>query len=120
MFWMKIMSDTIFSKIIDGEIPCDKVYEDEEFIAFKDIKPMAPVHILIIPKRRDIASLQSIPPSDMNILAGVGRIAQKLAVDFGIEDSGYRLVTNVGPDSRREVEHLHFHLIGGRYLGSIG
>ncbi|NGX39288.1 MAG: Purine nucleoside phosphoramidase [Chlamydiae bacterium] len=105
---------TIFGKIIKGELPCEKVFESETILAFKDIAPKAPVHILIVPKK-EIHDLQSLRPEDFSILGEVVLVAQKLAAEFGIEE-GYRLVTNNGPGSGQTVFHLHFHLMGGRRL----
>lgn len=109
---------TIFKKIIDGELPADKVYEDERILAFKDIHPQAPVHILIIPKK-EIAYLQDMQEQDFDLLGDIVKVAQKLAVQFKL-DNGYRLVVNNGPDSGQEVFHLHFHLLGGERLAKLG
>jgi histidine triad (HIT) family protein len=108
---------TIFKKIIDGKLPCDKVYEDEDIIAFKDIKPLAPIHILIVPKK-EIVSLQAMQEADFHLLGKVAFAAQKIATELGLED--YRLITNNGPLAGQTVFHLHFHLIGGRALGLLG
>ena len=105
---------TIFGKIIAGEIPAEKVFESERILAIKDIAPVAPVHILIMPKKA-IASLQDLREEDLSLVAEIVLVAQKLAVQFGIAD-GYRLVTNNGEDGGQTVFHLHFHLIGGRKL----
>ncbi len=109
--------ETIFSKIIRKEIPADIVYEDDQVLAFRDIHPVAPVHILIIPKK-EIASLASITEENKELMGEILLVAKKLAEQEGIAQTGYRLVTNSGEDSTREVEHLHFHLIGGKPLGS--
>ncbi len=106
---------TVFQKIIDGKLPCQKVFENERILAFKDIAPIAPVHILIIPKKA-YASLQEVPEADLGIIAEIAGVAQKLAKEFHLED-GYRLLTNCGPLSGQLVLHLHYHLIGGRKLG---
>jgi len=108
---------TIFSKIINGDLPSDKVFEDDDVIAFKDINPVAPVHILIVPKK-EIPDLQSVSVQDLPIIAHVAKVAQKLAEENGIVD-GYRLLTNNGAGAGQEVFHLHFHLIGGRKLGAL-
>lgn len=105
---------TVFGKIIKGEIPCDKVFENEAVIAFKDIAPKAPVHILIVPKK-EIPSLQDLGPEDYPLLGEVVNVAQQLAKEYGIE-GGYRLLTNNGPGAGQSVFHLHFHLIGGKTL----
>jgi histidine triad (HIT) family protein len=108
---------TIFGKIIAGELPADKVYEDDRIIAFKDIHPVAPVHILIVTKK-EIPNLQSMSASDFFLLGDIVRVAQELAHKFGLGD-GYRLLTNNGPHAGQIVNHLHFHLIGGHKLGPI-
>lgn len=109
---------TIFGKIIKGELPCEKVFENERFLVIKDIHPIAPVHLLIIPKK-EIASLQAAAKNDLHLIGEVMLIAQTLATQFGIED-GYRLLTNNGADAGQTIFHLHFHLIGGRPLGAMG
>lgn len=109
---------TVFSKIIKGELPSEKVYESENVLAFKDIHPKAPVHILIVPKK-EIKDLQSMQSEDYPILMEIVEAAQKIAQEFGVAD-GYRLLTNNGPSAGQEVFHLHFHLLGGKKLGSIG
>ncbi|NGX26186.1 MAG: Purine nucleoside phosphoramidase [Chlamydiae bacterium] len=105
---------TIFGKIIKGEIPCEKVFENENIFAFKDIAPAAPVHILILPKK-EIPNIQSLGPEDYPLLGEIIGVAQKLAKEFGVE-KGYRLLTNNGPESGQTIFHLHFHLIGGKRL----
>lgn len=107
---------TVFGKIIKGDLPCDKVYESDTIIAFKDIAPAAPVHILIVPKK-EIPDLQSVSKEDAPLFGEVILVAQILAKEFGIE-KGYRLLTNNGSDAGQVVFHLHFHLIGGRRLSS--
>ncbi|KAF3361754.1 hypothetical protein PHSC3_001704 [Chlamydiales bacterium STE3] len=108
---------TIFAKIIRGEVPSEKVYENEHVLAFKDIHPKAPVHILIIPKK-EIKDIQSMEVEDYPLMIEVVKAAQKIARDHGIAD-GYRLLTNNGSLAGQKVFHLHFHLIGGKKLGSI-
>lgn len=108
---------TIFNKIIKGEIPSEKVFENERILAIKDIHPVAPVHILIMPKK-EFADLQSIPTEDLPILTEVISVAQMLAERYDIVN-GYRLLTNNGPDAGQTIFHLHFHLIGGRRLGHM-
>ena len=109
------MAECIFCKIVNGEIPSDKVYEDDELIAFKDINPEAPVHIIIIPKKH-IESLNSIEEKDINIISHIFMIAKSITKDLGIAEDGYRLVNNCGEDGGQTVNHLHFHLLGGRSL----
>lgn len=105
---------TVFGRIIRGELPCKKVFENEHVIAFHDIAPVAPVHILIVPKK-EIPDLQSIEEQDLYLIGEVVKAAQWIAMVHGLED-GYRLLTNSGPDSGQAVLHLHFHLIGGKKL----
>ncbi|OFI07186.1 HIT-like protein [Clostridium acetireducens DSM 10703] len=109
------MSDCIFCKIVKGEIPSEKVYEDDIVYAFKDISPEAPVHVLIIPKKH-ISNLNELKQEDENIIAHVFMIAKKLVKEFKIDEKGYRIVTNCGEDGGQTVNHIHFHLLGGRVL----
>ena len=109
---------TIFQRIIDGELPADKVFENERIIAIKDINPQAPVHLLIITKKA-IPSLTEITPEDGPLVAEVMAVATKLAKKFNVE-SGFRLLTNNGAPAGQTIPHLHFHLLGGRDLGALG
>jgi len=107
---------TIFSKIIDKEIPADIVFESENVLAFKDIKPQAPVHILIIPKI-EIPKVTDIKGKEHATLLGeMFDAANKLAKDLGIDKNGFRLVFNCGNDGGQEVYHIHMHLLGGRHM----
>lgn len=108
--------DCLFCKIINGDIPSDKVYEDELVYAFRDISPAAPTHVLIIPKAH-IASANEINEENEAVVAHIFSVAGKLAKQLGIADSGYRIVNNCGKDGGQTVGHLHFHLLGGRNLG---
>ena len=110
------MEDCIFCKIIKGEIPSDKVYEDEEILAFKDINPAAPIHILVIPKKH-IPSLVELEQGDEEIIGKIYRIINKIAKEQGIDNKGFRVIVNCGKDGGQEVNHLHFHLLGGKQLG---
>ena len=105
--------DTIFHKIIRREIPADIVYEDDTAIAFRDISPQAPVHILIIPKQT-IRSLREMTAAESGIVGHLLLIASQLAHKFGLNESGYRVVTNAGEHAGQSVFQLHFHLLGGR------
>lgn len=107
---------TVFDAIVAGEIPCDKVLETETILAFKDIAPKAPVHILIIPKKK-IRCLQETSPEDLPVIADMIGAAIRLASEFSIAD-GYRLLTNNGKKGGQVVEYLHFHLIGGKTFAS--
>ena len=109
---------TVFEKIIDGELPCEKVFENQRFIAFHDIAPAAPVHIIIVTKKV-IPSLQEVSKEDLPLMSEAVEIAQQLAEQFGVAE-GYRLLTNIGPSAGQSVFHLHFHLIGGKQLGALG
>lgn len=110
---------SVFQKIIDGELPSEKVFENTHLIAIKDISPKAPVHLLIIPKK-EIKDIQSMQPEDFFLLQEVVLTAQKLAKEFGLlESGGYRLVTNNGEGAGQTIFHLHFHLIGGQTLGEM-
>jgi len=108
---------TIFEKIIKREIPADIVFEDDEIIAFKDIKPAAPVHLLLVPKKV-IKDLQSLEKEDLHLMGKITALAQQLAKELGLDD-GYRLLVNNGKNAGQEVFHLHFHLLGGKRLGPI-
>lgn len=108
------MKDCLFCKIVAGEIPCDKVYEDDNVLAFYDIDKKAPVHVLIIPKKH-IISIADTEEEDMVIFAHIMRTAKKLASQFELTN-GFRLVANTGRDGGQTVGHLHFHLLGGRAL----
>jgi len=109
---------TIFSKIIAKEIPADIVYEDDLVLAFKDISPQAPVHILIIPKR-EIATVNDVTDADEQALGRLFIVAAKIAKESGIDTSGYRLIVNCNEDGGQEVFHLHMHLVGGHSLGAM-
>jgi len=110
------MAETIFSKIIRKEIPANIVFENDEVLAFRDINPKAPVHILIIPKL-EIDKIQNFDlPKNPELLASLFDAAQKIAVSEGVDKSGYRLVINNGDDGGQEVHHLHIHLLGGRKM----
>lgn len=108
--------ETIFSKIASGEIPAEIVHQDDEVVAFRDISPRAPVHILVIP-RRAIARLDAADPGDTALLGRLLLAAREIARREGIDKTGYRLVINNGPDGGETVPHLHVHLLGGRAMG---
>ena len=109
------MADTIFGKIIRGEIPARIVHDDERCLAFHDVAPQAPVHVLVIPKQ-PIPSLAATTADDRDLLGHLVLVATDLARSLGLAD-GYRLVVNCGPDGGQSVDHLHVHLLGGRRLG---
>ena len=103
---------TIFKKIIDGEIPADVVYEDDQCLVFRDIDPRAPTHLVVIPKK-EIPAVDAIVEADEQIVGHLFVVMAKVAAELGLSE-GYRVVTNCGPDAGQEVMHLHFHLLGGR------
>jgi histidine triad (HIT) family protein len=104
--------DCLFCRIVADEIPSDRVYESDDVIAFRDINPQAPTHVLVIP-RRHIADAHALRAADGPILARLVEVTNRLADDAGLKN-GYRVVTNVGPDAGQSVFHLHLHLLGGR------
>lgn len=108
------MSKTVFQRIIDREIPADIVYEDERCLAFRDISPQAPTHVLVIPKQA-VASINDLTPGDAELMGHLLLVIRDLAGKLGLE-RGYRVVANCGPDGGQSVDHLHFHLLGGRAL----
>ena len=110
------MEDCLFCKIIKGEIPSTKVYEDEFVYAFKDINPEAPVHILVVPKKH-IESVNRIEEVDENIIGKIFLAIKKIAKEQGLAERGYRIVSNCGKDAGQTVMHLHFHILGGKELG---
>lgn len=107
------MTDCIFCKIVDKQIPSDIVYEDDKVIAFNDVEPQAPVHILVIPKKH-IKSLNEL--EDKDIVEHIFTIIPKIAKEQGIKEEGYRVVNNTGKYGGQTVDHIHFHLLGGRQL----
>lgn len=111
--------DCIFCKIIDGAIPSQKVFENEDVLAFHDIQPAAPVHVLIIPKKH-IASMDHAQDGDWAIIGEIHRAAQEIARKLGIAESGYRLANNCGKNGGQEVFHIHYHLLGGDKLAPLG
>jgi histidine triad (HIT) family protein len=110
------MTDCIFCKIAAGAIPCDEVHGDAEILAFRDLHPQAPVHILIIP-RRHIAAHSDLEPADALLAGKLQVAAARVAADLGLAATGYRVVINSGRDGCQTVPHLHLHLLGGRSLG---
>ena len=104
---------TIFAKIVDGEIPADKVYEDDQVLAFRDLNPQAPTHVLIIPKKA-IATVNDIAEDDAALVGKLFLAAKKIAADAGFAEDGYRLVMNCNDAGGQTVFHIHLHLLGGR------
>lgn len=112
------MSDCIFCKIARGEMGTEFVVESENAVAFNDIAPAAPVHVLVIPKEH-VESVQQLEDSHSGVWQEMLKLVQEVAVTTGVATSGYRLTANVGPDSGQEVPHLHFHVMGGQKLGPL-
>lgn len=108
------MDDCVFCKIIKGDIPSEKVYEDDKVLAFKDIQPAAPIHILMIPKQH-VANIMEA--TDASMMQALMEAVRKVAIQLGVDQSGFRLITNCGKDAGQEVMHLHFHLLAGKPLG---
>lgn len=110
------MSTTIFGKIIAGQIPAQIVYDDEAVLAFRDINPQAPIHILIVPKK-PIATINDLTPDDAELVGKLYLAAQKIAAEQGFAESGYRTVMNCNQDGGQDVFHIHLHLLAGRQMG---
>lgn len=106
---------TVFTKIINKEIPADILYEDDDVMAFRDIRPLAPVHILVIPKR-EIASVNDLSPEDALLAGKLILVARDVATRLNISEKGYKLLLRVGRDGGQEIPHIHLHLIGGARL----
>jgi histidine triad (HIT) family protein len=112
------MPDSIFTRIINRELPADFVYEDDDIVAFRDINPQAPTHVLVVP-RVEIPTVNDIAPEQAELIGRMVLVAQKIAAEEGIADDGFRLVVNCNRHGCQEVFHLHMHLIGGRQLRGI-
>ncbi len=110
------MADCVFCKIIKREIPSDIVYEDDRVIAFKDVNPAAPIHILVVPKKH-IENLLQVSEEDGDIISYIYKVINKIAIDNNFAQNGFRVIANCGKDSGQEVMHIHFHVLGGRKLG---
>ncbi len=111
------MENCLFCKIINKEIPSTVVYEDNEILAFRDIHPVAPVHVLVIPKKH-ISSLNELEEQDEPLVGKIYTAINKIAKQEGISEKGFRVIVNCGEDGGQEVKHLHFHLLGGKKLGT--
>ena len=114
-----LLSTCIFCKIIAGELQCTKVYENDLVLAFEDINPIAPVHVLVVPKKH-IVQLDECNADDMRMMGAVMLAAGEVAKIKGVAESGYRVTTNNGPDGGQEVLHLHAHVLGGRRMRGLG
>jgi histidine triad (HIT) family protein len=110
------MSDCLFCKIVDGKIPAQLVYQDDRAVAFRDINPQAPTHVLVVP-RRHIPSLNDLVAADAELVGYLHLVAQKLAQQEGVAAGGYRVLFNTGKQAGQTVFHIHLHLLGGRDLG---
>lgn len=111
------MSDCIFCRIINKEIPSSIVYEDDKVLAFKDISPVAPVHVLIVPKEH-IENVLKLDKDNAGVLADIHLAAARIAEQFGLAETGFRLINNCGKDAGQTVFHLHYHLVGGKNFGA--
>lgn len=115
--------DNVFAKILRDEIPSHRVYEDDEFVAFRDIAPLAPTHILLIPRLVDgraLTAASELADADAGMVGRMVVTATKIARDLGLDASGYRLVLNSGADAGQDVLHIHMHILGGKRLGRLG
>lgn len=111
--------DNVFAKILRGEIPCKKVYEDAHTLAFDDIHPQAPIHTLVIPKGKYVSMQDFAEKASEAEIAALTRAVGKVAEIKGLKDSGYRILANAGLDAQQEVPHLHIHIFGGKPLGPM-
>jgi diadenosine tetraphosphate (Ap4A) HIT family hydrolase len=111
--------NNIFAKLLRGEIPCTKLYEDEFALAFPDIRPAAPTHVLVIPKGKYISIADFGAQASPAEVTGFFRAVSHVAKQLGVEASGYRIISNAGPDSHQEVPHFHVHILAGRKLGPL-
>jgi histidine triad (HIT) family protein len=114
-----LSADCIFCKIVAGQIPANKVYEDEQVLAFHDIQPKAPVHVLVIPKKH-LVSVNDLHADDSAMLGHLFAAVQQVAAATGVAETGYRTLTNTGKNAGQVVPHLHFHVLGGKMLGDLG
>jgi len=109
----------VFARILRGELPCRKIYEDEFALAFHDINPQAPLHVLVIPKTRHVCMADFTATATTEQIAGFFRAVGQVARDLGLEAPGYRILANAGRDAHQEVPHLHVHIFAGRALGPM-
>ncbi len=111
--------DNIFARILRDEIPSDRVYEDPEFIAFRDIAPSAPTHVVLIPRGQPPTGPAALEDSDASLVGRMILTAKQIATQLGLDEGGYRLVFNNGPDAGQTVYHIHLHILGGKELGPV-
>lgn len=109
------MSQCIFCQIVEGKIPSQKIYEDEEVFAFKDITPQAPVHLLVIPKKH-FSNLNELSGASLELIQKIFKTIQQLAIEFDVDEKGYRVVINTNSEGGQSIYHVHWHLLGGRQL----
>jgi histidine triad (HIT) family protein len=112
-----VMQDCIFCKIVEKQLPSSVVYEDDKVMAFNDINPVAPVHVIIIPKIH-ITNVNELTEVNASVMGDIHLAARKIAEKLGVADKGYRLITNCGPDAGQTVFHMHYHLIAGVRMGA--
>lgn len=110
------MEDCLFCKIVKGEVPSNKVYEDDEILAFHDINPATPIHILVIPKKH-ITTHNDLEKEDIELMGKIHMVINQIAEEKGFKENGYRLIVNCGEDGGQEVKHLHFHILAGKKMG---
>jgi histidine triad (HIT) family protein len=111
-----MMSDCLFCKMVAGEIQPDTVFEDDDLLAFRDVNPQAPVHVLVIPKKH-IATTNDLTPEHAGLVGKMVLAARRIAADEGVAEPGYRMVMNCNPEAGQSVYHIHLHLMGGRPMG---
>ena len=111
--------DNVFARILRDEIPSERVYEDDEFVAFRDIAPSAPTHVVLIPRGEPPVSPARLSESDAPMVGRMIVVATRIAAELGLVERGYRLVMNCGPDAGQAVFHLHLHILGGTNLGPV-
>lgn len=109
------MEDCLFCKIVKGEVPSNKVYEDDEILAFHDINPATPIHILVIPKKH-ITTHNDLGKEDIELMGKIHMVINQIAEENGFKENGYRLIVNCGEDGGQEVKHLHFHILAGKKM----
>lgn len=112
-------TDNIFAKILRGEIPCEKVFENEVVLAFNDISPLAPVHVLVIPKGEYSSFDDFTKKASKDEITGFYSAAQEISEQLGLQQDGYRIISNIGNDAHQEVPHYHLHILAGRDLGGV-
>jgi len=112
-------TNNVFARILRGEIPCKKVYEDDFSFAFQDIAPSAPVHVLVLPKGEYTSFDDFVQLANADVVAGFFRAVQKVASELGVQENGYRIISNHGAEASQSVAHFHVHILGGKMLGEL-